>query len=87
MVGLLCIRAVRAVVHDRLAVPHAARAVVEDSAVLLAAVCRPDAMVDHYVREVRQFAMYRGDENIDRWDDADKRLGRWRRAFTSETIS
>jgi hypothetical protein len=43
-------------------------------------------MVDHYVKEVRQFAMYRGEENVNKWDDADKRLGEWRKAFTSETI-
>jgi hypothetical protein len=43
-------------------------------------------MVDHYVKEVRQFAMYRSEEDVSRWDDADKRLGEWRDAFTSETI-
>jgi nitroreductase len=47
---------------------------------------RPDEMVDHYVKEVRQFAMYRSEEDVSRWDDADKRLGEWRDAFTSETI-
>jgi hypothetical protein len=46
---------------------------------------RPDAMVDHYVQEVRQFAMYRGEEDANKWDDADKRLGEWRKAFTTET--
>jgi nitroreductase len=46
---------------------------------------RPNAMVDHYVREVRQFAMYRSAEDIATWDDADKRLGRWREAFTGDT--
>lgn len=48
---------------------------------------RPDEMVDHYVKEVRQFAMYRGDEDPNQWDDADKRMGKWRDAFTSEKIS
>ncbi len=48
---------------------------------------RPDAMVDHYVREVRQFAMYRGEEDANQWEDADKRMGEWRRAFTSERVS
>ena len=47
---------------------------------------RPDAMVDHYIHEVRQFAMYRGEEDVTRWDDADKRLGPWREAFTSNVI-
>lgn len=43
---------------------------------------RPDEMVDYYVSDVRQFAMYRGVENPDEWEDADKRLGAWRGAFT-----
>jgi nitroreductase len=44
---------------------------------------RPQAMVDHYVDGVRQFAMYRGVEDITTWDDADKRLGLWRDAYTT----
>lgn len=43
---------------------------------------RPDAMVDYYVSDVRQFAMYRGVEDVREWEDADKRLGAWRAAFT-----
>jgi nitroreductase len=43
---------------------------------------RPDAMVDYYVSDVRQFAMYRGVEDAAQWDDADKRLGPWHGAFT-----
>lgn len=43
---------------------------------------RPQAMVDHYVSDVRPFAMYRGEEDAGAWDDADKRLGPWRDAFT-----
>lgn len=39
---------------------------------------RPDAMVDHYVREVRPFAMYRGVENTTAWEDADEILGEWK---------
>lgn len=27
--------------------------------------------------------MYRDVEDLNAWDDADKRLGRWRKAFTS----
>jgi len=45
---------------------------------------RPDEMVDYYVSTVRQFAMYRGVEDVSRWEDADKRLGKWRDAFTGE---
>jgi nitroreductase len=44
---------------------------------------RPDEMVDHYVREVRPFAMYRSLENMGDWEDADEILGKWRSAFTS----
>ena len=43
---------------------------------------RPDAMVDYYVSDVRQFAMYRDVEDAGEWEDADKRLGPWRAAFT-----
>ena len=43
---------------------------------------RPDAMVDYYVSDVRQFAMYRDVEDARDWEDADKRLGPWRTAFT-----
>ncbi|MBV1693085.1 MAG: nitroreductase family protein [Hyphomicrobiales bacterium] len=46
---------------------------------------RPDAMVEHYVSDVRQFAMYRGVEDATQWEDADKRLGSWKAAFTGET--
>jgi nitroreductase len=43
-----------------------------------AAKLRPDAMIEHYVTEVRPFAMYRGLENIDQWEDADDILGEWK---------
>ncbi len=45
---------------------------------------RPDAMVDYYVSDVRQFAMYRGVEDAAEWEDADRRLGAWKEAFTGE---
>ncbi len=48
---------------------------------------RPDAMVDYYVKNVRQFAMYRGVEDPNQWQDAEKRLGRWREAFTGEAVT
>jgi nitroreductase len=44
---------------------------------------RPQALVDHYINGVRQFAMYRGTEDITTWEDADKRLGPWREAYTT----
>lgn len=43
---------------------------------------RPDDMIDFYVSDLRQFAMYRDVEDPNSWDDAEKRLGRWRSAFT-----
>ncbi len=44
---------------------------------------RPQGMIDHYVEGVRQFAMYRGVEDANAWEDADKRLGPWRDAYTT----
>ena len=29
-------------------------------------------MIEHYVSEVRPFAMYRGLENVDEWEDTDE---------------
>jgi nitroreductase len=46
---------------------------------------RPNAMLAHYVSEVRPFAMYRDEEDAGAWHDADKRLGPWRAAFTGDT--
>jgi nitroreductase len=44
---------------------------------------RPDAMIAHYVEYVRPFAMYRGLEDMNDWEDADQILDRWREAFTT----
>ena len=46
---------------------------------------RPDAMVAHYVSDARPFAMYRQAEDITSWEDADKRLGAWKDAYTGGT--
>ena len=46
---------------------------------------RPAAMVAHYVAEVRPFAMYRQVEDAGQWEDAAKRLGAWRAAYTGST--
>jgi hypothetical protein len=35
-------------------------------------------MIEHYVTEVRPFAMYRGVENVGEWEDAEEILGKWR---------
>ena len=45
---------------------------------------RPDAMVAHYVSDVRPFAMYRQVEDIAAWEDADKRLGVWKGAYLGD---
>ena len=39
---------------------------------------RPDAMIEHYVREVRLFAMYGGVEDVSVWEDADEILDEWK---------
>lgn len=44
---------------------------------------RPDAMIEHYVNEVRPFAMYRGVENIDEWEDSEEILGEWKDFYVS----
>ena len=46
VIGLVSIRAVRALVHDCLAIPYAAAFAVEDTAVFLPRRCRTCAMID-----------------------------------------
>lgn len=46
---------------------------------------RPQALIDHYVGKLRPFAMYRGDENMDDWDDVEEKAGEWREAYTGPT--
>jgi cephalosporin-C deacetylase-like acetyl esterase len=48
---------------------------------------RSDEMIAYYVEELRPFAMYRGQENILDWDDADEKLGAWKQAFTGATTA
>jgi hypothetical protein len=43
----------------------------------------PDAMIEHYVNEVRPFAMYRGVENIGEWKDSEEILGEWKDFYVS----
>ena len=43
---------------------------------------RPDAMIEFYVERLRPFAMYRGQEDLQAWDDAREKLGTWLDAFT-----
>jgi hypothetical protein len=35
-------------------------------------------MIEHYVDEVRPFAMYRGVEDIREWEDAQEILCKWK---------
>jgi len=44
---------------------------------------RPDAMVDYYVDNVRPYAMYRGVERMQEWDDFEEKAGEWNKAFTT----
>jgi len=44
---------------------------------------RSDEMIDFYLQKLRPFAMYRGHENLLEWEDADQKLGTWKKAFTT----
>jgi nitroreductase len=43
---------------------------------------RPQPMIDYYEANLRPFAMYRGDENMADWEDAEEKAGEWLEAFT-----
>jgi nitroreductase len=43
---------------------------------------RPQPLVDHYVHEVRSFAMYRPHERMEDWEDIDERAGAFKDAYT-----
>lgn len=43
---------------------------------------RPQDMIDFYIRELRPFAMYRGSERMEDWEDTEQKLGAWKDAFT-----
>lgn len=45
---------------------------------------RPNEMVNFYLKSLRPFAMYRGNEKIEDWEDIDEKLGDWKDAFTGE---
>jgi nitroreductase len=45
---------------------------------------RPGAMLNFYVEKLRPFAMYRGQEHLQDWGDARKKLGPWVDAFTGQ---
>ncbi len=46
---------------------------------------RTQAQIDYYVERLRPFAMYRGLEKMEEWEDADEKLGEWKDAFTTAT--
>lgn len=46
---------------------------------------RPQAQVDFYIENLRPFAMYRGLERMEEWEDASEKLGVWKEAFTTAT--
>lgn len=43
---------------------------------------RPQELVDHYVHQLRPFAMYRPHERIEEWEDVDERAGAFKSAYT-----
>ena len=44
---------------------------------------RTDEQVDYYREKLRPFAMYRHKEDLNEWEDADEKLGKWKAAFTT----
>ena len=44
---------------------------------------RTQAQIDYYVERLRPFAMYRGLEKMEEWEDCDEKLGPWKDAFTT----
>lgn len=48
---------------------------------------RPQELVEHYVHEVRPFAMYRPFEHMEDWDDVDERAGAFKAAYTGRVTN
>lgn len=48
---------------------------------------RSQEQIDYYIEQLRPFAMYRGLERLEEWEDADEKLGPWRDAFTTGTTN
>ncbi len=44
---------------------------------------RPQPLVDHYVHDMRSFAMYRPHEHMEDWEDFDERAGVFKDAYTT----
>lgn len=48
---------------------------------------RPQQLVDHYVHDVRSFAMYRPYEHMEDWADVDERAGEFKFAYTQRVTN
>jgi hypothetical protein len=48
---------------------------------------RPQELVDHYVHEVRSFAMYRPHERMEDWEDFEERAGAFAPAYTGRVTN
>ncbi|MEM7345575.1 MAG: nitroreductase family protein [Chloroflexota bacterium] len=48
---------------------------------------RPDELLDFYINQLRAFAMYRGSEGAEDWEDMTDRLGDWKNAFTGRVTN
>jgi nitroreductase len=48
---------------------------------------RPQPLVDHYVHEVRSFAMYRPEQRMEEWEDFQERAGAFADAYTGRVTN
>ena len=48
---------------------------------------RPQELIDHYVEEIRPFAMYRPYERMEEWDDFAERAGAFADAYTGRVTN
>ena len=48
---------------------------------------RPQELVDHYVHEIRSFAMYRPHERMEDWEDFEERAGAFASAYTGRVTN
>ncbi len=46
---------------------------------------RQQEQIEYYNERLRPFAMYRGLERMENWEDCDEKLGKWKPAFTTGT--
>lgn len=48
---------------------------------------RSQAYIDHYVHEIRPFAMYRPNERMDEWEDFEERAGEFKDAYVGRVTN